>query len=78
MKRQSMEFIGSKGETIVMDVRLTFGGWVLLGCAHFSAHVLRWLPPVEHFKAAMKRHTEFRLNGGPWVRWREEWDANYK
>lgn len=52
-----------------MEVKLTLQGWLLYIVTHFSAHVLFYLPPVENFTYAMKRHTKFRLNGGPWVRY---------
>lgn len=72
MKRWRTEIEQKDGNIIVMDVKLTFGGWLLFACAFFSSRVLFWLPPIEQFKQAIKRHTLFRLNGGPWVRYTQE------
>ena len=77
MRRRTIEFEGVDGRPIKMEVKLTLAGNLLLAICHFTAYVLRWLPPIENFKAAMNRHTLFRLNGGPWLRYEKVMNENH-
>ena len=58
---------GLDGREIQIEVKLNWRGQLLRGMAHFCARFLNWIPPEDGFKAAMQRHSMFRLNGGPWV-----------